>query len=187
MKRLIKFIVVAYLIGMTAYIAYDPSPAKIRLLNLVANIKHFTDTKPGSSPVPSTPDTSPAGTTPEPAVSVAPTPSPEPMAEVTPPPPAPTATPVEETPEMILTQLSSNKSEWPQTVTCREPIEFPALMNGKVIGSVKVAAGTPLVLLGVQMYEITVGYLTTKQVIPASKSDLIARVIAKRRGSSVTQ
>ncbi|MEI8341523.1 MAG: hypothetical protein WCH43_08335 [Verrucomicrobiota bacterium] len=171
---------------MAIFIGRDPATARVRAIAMATNLKQIAEAKLGAYFAPKVPEPTPVVTTRQPAPAEPPTPAPvesQPVAESTPPPSIPTPTPEDETPEQILTQLTAAAAERPQTVICKEAIEFPALMNGKVIGSVKIPPGTPLKLLGVQMYEITVGYLNSKQVIPASKSNLIAQVMAKRHSA----
>jgi hypothetical protein len=96
---------------------------------------------------------------------------------------APVAIPDPETPEAILTQLSAEKTEWPQTVVCQGVVNFPTLVNGNVTGCLKVPAGMPLKVLDVQTNQITVGYLTTRQVVPANQTNLVAQVLAKRHAA----
>jgi outer membrane biosynthesis protein TonB len=189
MKRFVNLLLLVYVIALGVFIAKEPSTAGKRFMDLAGNIKEYSRAKLATLLLPQQPATPPVSVepTPEPAPPPTATPEPEPVVEATPPPATPEPTPDEDTPEKILAVLSSDKTEWPQTVVCTESVEFPALLNGKAIGTVKVPAGTPLKLLGVQTNQITVGYLASKKVISADKTNLITVVIAKRHGGQPDQ
>ena len=176
MDRLFKFLFVVGIVALAVFTLKDPSTAGPRLMKLAGfGNKANTDTTGETAPDDNTTAGNPQAT------AVVPATSPAPATAVAPQPVA-----VEDSPEKILTDLTKEKREWPQTVVCREALDFPARIDGQIIGSVKVPAGAPLKLMGVSMNQVTVGYPLanpSSKVIPAEKTNLIAEVIAKRHGA----
>ena len=129
---------------------------------------------PSSAPIPATE---------EKPVAVAPTPEPSaPLiatAEAT---PAPeevvTPKPADET--VDLAQLSQSPAEWPKTVVLKKAVEFPAVFNGKVLGSVKTSPGTPVRLTTIQAGKIGVEYHGGNAMVEVDDTDLIAQILAVR-------
>ena len=100
--------------------------------------------------------------------------------------PTPTPGPVATPPpvdEMVgLVQLSLSRSEWPKTVVLKTAVVFPAVLNGKVVGSVKTAPGTQARLIMVQPGKISVEYRGGSVMVDAKETDLIEQVQANRHG-----
>lgn len=93
---------------------------------------------------------------PTPAPTPAPTPSPTPEATPTPEPsPTPEPTPEEKDP---VAWLNENPERRPATLLLREATSFPALYEGRVVGRVKVPAGTRVKLVGILPDGVTVRY-----------------------------
>jgi hypothetical protein len=122
-----------------AMVYYDESPQRVwkRLADFGGS---FTKPAPAPTPAP----------TPKPVAT--PTPTPEPTATPT---PAPTPWP---TPVDPLAWLRENSHRWPKEVTLLEPTEFPAVFCGKIVGSVKVPAGTRARLVDVKEDTLGVAY-----------------------------
>jgi len=87
------------------------------------------------------------------------TPAPEPAA-------APSNTPVADNTEPVaprnesvdLAQLSQSRSKWPKAVILKKPVEFPAVMDGKIIGNVKSPAGVEVRLVMMKGTQVGVEY-----------------------------
>jgi pullulanase len=97
-----------------------------------------------------------------------PAPSPEETAEATPAPARPDP----------VTWLVENKEYWPNEVTLREPTDFPAVSNGKIVGSVKVPAGTAVKVMEITKQEIGADYLGGNRRLAIGATDLAARAEA---------
>jgi hypothetical protein len=89
-------------------------------------------------------------------------------AEQHPPKPQPTA------PD--LTALANSPAQWPKTVALKESTNFPAVLRGKVIGTVRVPAGTLVRLAGIEGDQLKVEYQRGVTTVPAGITDVAARV-----------
>ena len=94
--------------------------------------------------------------TPPPAPTPTPTPTPEPTPELT---PTPEPTPVP-TPEPLdpVAWLMDNPDRRPPILVLREPVMFPALYEGRVVGKVKVPSGAKVKLVEIRPDAIEVRF-----------------------------
>lgn len=98
---------------------------------------------------------------------------PEPETEETPPPPAkPTPRPDP------LPWLVDHKEYWPEEVILSEPAEFPAVSNGKVVGSLKVPAGSAVKVVEINRQEVVADFMGGHGRVPITATDLPARAEA---------
>ena len=74
--------------------------------------------------------------------------------------------------------LALNPAAWPKKLIINQAIEFPALYNGQVVGSVTAPAGSVVTLDNIQGTQLTVDYQGGAQKIPWTDTDL-AREAAK--------
>ena len=97
---------------------------------------------------------------------------------------APSSTPVAEKAEpatprnedVDLAQLSQSRSKWPKAVTLKKPVEFPAVMDGKIIGNVKSPAGVEARLVMMRGTQVGVEYQGGGAMVDIADTDLIERV-----------
>jgi hypothetical protein len=68
--------------------------------------------------------------------------------------------------------LAGNPSAWPKKLHLKQAVEFPALYNGQVVGSVTAPAGTAVTLRDIQGGQLTVDYQGGTQKIPWTLTDL---------------
>jgi len=68
--------------------------------------------------------------------------------------------------------LVANPSAWPKQLRIRQAVEFPALYNGQVVGSVTAPPGTIVTLRNIQGGQLTVDYQGGTQKIPWTETDL---------------
>ncbi len=74
-----------------------------------------------------------------------------------------------------LAWLVEHREYWPNEIILRESLEFPAVSNGKPVGSVKVVAGTAVKVLGITREEITAEYMGGQRRVAVAATDLPAR------------
>ena len=74
--------------------------------------------------------------------------------------------------------LIEHKEYWPNEIVLREPLEFPAVSNGKSVGSVKVMAGTAVKVLEITREEVTAEYMGGQRRVVIAATDLPARAEA---------
>ncbi len=92
--------------------------------------------------------------------------------------PAPAA-PAE--PEVFsLDKLAQNRAAWPAKVTINKTTEFPAVVNGNVVGKVQVAAGTEVKLSTISQGKLGVEYQGGGAWLAVEDTDLIARTQKRR-------
>lgn len=157
-----KFLLAMFVLGAAAfsYEAYrtNESPQQVwaRVVNFVGGL-----VKPVPTPAP-TPEL-----TPTPAALPTATPIPTPQ-------PTPVATPAPVDP---LAWLHERHSRWPKEVTLSRATEFPILIGGKVVGKVKVPAGTKVALTDMGGQTIGVTYNGAPAQITVDSTDL--RTIAQ--------
>ncbi len=115
----------------------------------------------------------------EPAVAPAPLPAVAPPTEVpTPPAPAPV---VPAQPEAFdLKKLAANRPAWPARIAIIKAIDFPAVANGKVVGSVHAPAGTEVGLLTISGGKLGVEYQGGGAWLFVEETDIIARTQKKQ-------
>ncbi len=97
-------------------------------------------------------------------------PSPSPSSELIPSPIA-AATPRTDP----LTWLLEHKEQWPAEVVLREAAEFPAVSSGRVVGSVKVPAGSAVKVLEVTRQDVAADYMGGHRRVAIAATDLLAR------------
>src|SRR5581483_7360872 len=107
--------------------------------------------------------------TPSPTPESTPTPTPEPTATPT---PIPSATP---TPVEPVSWLMEHKDRWPTEIALIKPVDFPAVINGKVVGSVKVPAGSRLNVIDLEPDAVIASFENGKQRIGIDATDLRQR------------
>lgn len=91
---------------------------------------------------------------------------------------APAATPRSTT--VDLAQLSQSKAEWPKTVVLKKETEFPAVMDGKIVGNVKVPEGTQVILVLIKDGKVGVEYNGGGAMVDAADTNLKEEVLAAR-------
>jgi pullulanase len=98
-------------------------------------------------------------------------PRPSPPPELT---PTPRATPRVD----AMAWLIEHKDRWPKEVILREPMEFPAVSAGKIVGSLIVPAGAGVIVTDITRSDIGATYLGGVRRVPISATDLSARAQA---------
>ncbi len=79
--------------------------------------------------------------TPEPVVNSLPASTPE---------ETPVAVEPTPTPGLDIESLSTMRDKWPKSVALKKPMDFPAVVNGKIVGSVHVPAGSEANLVAIK-------------------------------------
>lgn len=128
-----------------------------------------------ATPVPVTPP--PA--TPEPVIVKAtptPTPTPAPVVMAT---PTPTPTP----PPLDMTMVARAPGLWPKQISLVQPINFPVVLNGRVVGQAMAPVGTVLRVLRVGAQQVEVEYQNNRQVVPVASTDLYQKALATFRAN----
>jgi hypothetical protein len=74
--------------------------------------------------------------------------------------------------------LSQTPGQWPKTVLMKEAVDFPAMLNGKVVGWIKVPRGSVAKVSAVHADGVTLDYQQTPHKVPVKVTDLEERVIA---------
>jgi len=93
-------------------------------------------------------------------------------------PAAPTATPE---PEVFdLDKLAKNPAAWPPKVVINKPTDFPAVVNGRMAGTVHAPAGTEVKLAKISDGKLGVEYQGGGAWLLVEETDLVARVMKKR-------
>jgi len=130
-------------------------------------------------PVVETPVAPIAAATPEPEI--APKPSATPVAAIAETTPPPQLQPQNE--NVDVAQLSHTRNEWPKFLSLKKIVEFPAVLDGKVVGSVKAAAGTQAQLVMFQGDKVGLEYQGGGAMVEIADTDLIERVQSSRHAS----
>jgi hypothetical protein len=107
-----------------------------------------------------------------------------PVAEAIPQPTIPATTPRPPQIPLKLADVVQDHSLWPPQIALTKPTQFPAVMNGQVIGSVGQPVGTVFRLVGVSLLGAEVVFRGATTRIPASATDLLARAEALRPQSA---
>lgn len=81
-----------------------------------------------------------------------------------------------------LASVARSPQQWPKVVTLKEAVEFPAVMNGQVVGSVKVPAGSQVALVTLQPDQVELEYQGGRKTVPCKSTDVAERVVAARNG-----
>ncbi len=92
--------------------------------------------------------------------------------------PAPVPIPVAPAPPAAfdLQKLSSDHTLWPKKVALAKPATFPAVLNGKQVGSLVVPAGTETELVAIQNGKLGLKFNDGGAWLNVEDTDLIARV-----------
>ena len=107
--------------------------------------------------------------------------------------PQPAATPLaaiaEATPQpqsdiVDVAQLSQSRNEWPKLVSLKKIVEFPAVLDGKVVGTIKAPAGTQAQLVMIQGGKAGLEYQGGGAMVDIADTDLIERVQSSRHASN---
>jgi len=134
-------------------------------------IAAITAPQQASTPVTeTTPVPAAAATAPEPTAPSTPTPA----AASTPGPPKP----------FDPADLASNPAAWPKTLRLKQAVEFPALFNSQVVGSVKAPSGTVVKLDNIQGDQLTVDFQGGTQTISWKLTDLEEQMAKRNPGSA---
>jgi hypothetical protein len=134
----------APLVSASAVAAASAMPALDAAAAAMPGVSITTSTMPSTAAA--TPAQSPALA----AASPAATPASPPIAESTPAPAAPTP--------FDLTALAANRAAWPKSVRLKQPIPFPAVLDGQVVGSLTVPAGATVRLDNMQGGFLTLNF-----------------------------
>lgn len=130
-------------------------------------------------------------TTAEPTVETS-EPTPEPTVEPTPEPtPEETPIPAEETPIIVetptptpqpkplpaltLVDVIQDRSIWPKEITLTRTAQMPAMMNGKIIGSLAKPAGSVFRVVNITSLGVDVLLINVSTRIPVTSTDLLVR------------
>jgi hypothetical protein len=193
-KRLIsKLFWTTVLVGaivMTGYVYYLKYPevqesvdarlpmAKELNTKILAVLSHGNNPLRAPEPVPETPVQAVSKTAPTPVVVAAPVAKPVAgVAEVP-------RQPVPDTVDMA--QLSQSRADWPKLVVLKKSVEFPAVLDGKMVGTVKAPAGTQVKLIMIKDSRVGVEYQGGGAMVDVANTDLIEQVTAARKKAVVT-
>ena len=104
-------------------------------------------------------------------------------ADLTPPPPPPPPKPHYLTADgtVDLPKLAANRTDWPKTVALVKAREFPAVVDGKVVGNALVPKGTEVRLLKIEGSKLGLEYRGGGAWAQPSETDLAERVPAGER------
>ena len=75
-----------------------------------------------------------------------------------------------------LQTIANDRTKWPKKVVLNKPATFPAVLNGKVVGSLTVPAGAEAKLLSIKEDKVALEFNGGGAWLPASQTDLLARV-----------
>lgn len=68
--------------------------------------------------------------------------------------------------------LQGTPGAWPKTVTLKQPVIFPALYNGQIVGSLTAPPGTAVKLVRIQGEQLVLGFNGGTQTVPWQWTDL---------------
>ncbi len=86
-------------------------------------------------------------------------------------------TPREPRPQPVdIGQLHRFPSEWPKTVTIKKPVDFPAVVKGKVVGSLRAPAGAEANLVEIREGKVGLEYRGGGAWLKLDETDVIERV-----------
>jgi hypothetical protein len=96
------------------------------------------------------------------------------------PPPGPVATPkpsyVASDGTVDLPRLASDRPAWPKTVRLKSAREFPAVVNGKTVGTIAAPAGTEANLVAIQAGKLGIEFNGGGAWVEPGETDLPARL-----------
>jgi hypothetical protein len=78
-------------------------------------------------------------------------------------------------------RFEANPALWPKTVKLRKTTEFPAVLNGKIVGKIQAPPGTETNLVKVQNEKLGLEYQGGGTWVPVSETDLTDQVQISRR------
>lgn len=161
-KRLINLLLLAAIAGMAVFWfnSWRGERPVDRALRDLADLLIEQVQRVLGSPPPPTPAPAP---TPEPT----PTPTPSPTAEPTPEPEPAAPSPV--------AWLAEHPERWPKELLLTSETEFPAVFQGKVVGKVKVPAGSVVGLVEVTPEDVAVEFRGGELRLPHEKTNIAAR------------
>ena len=95
--------------------------------------------------------------------------------------PAPAARPATPTPVPVfdLQKLAGDPSLWPKKVTLKKAVTFPAVVGGKVVGSLVAPAGAEANLKGIKEGKVGLEYQGGGAWLPVGDTDLEVRVMGQ--------
>lgn len=107
-------------------------------------------------------------------------PAPQPVAAKVPDasmlPVAPSPSPAEMAPD--LQKITANRALWPKTLTLTKPATFPAVFNGKIVGSLVAPAGSEVILHSIKDDKVGLEFNGGGAWLPVDQTDLLARAAA---------
>jgi len=169
MKSLVFLIFAFAVVFLSVMFVNDDSPSgawrKIEEWTLKQLHLQRTIPAPSPSPLPEPPPSSEPKPPPTPEV-VAPTSTPTTEATV----PTPTPSP---TPQDPIAWFIGHPKGYLHEVKTKQPVEFPAVYEGKIIGSIKKPSGTSVQIVEVHPTNITVSFNGGSAVIPIESTDLL--------------
>ena len=175
---LFVFLVVVFLAGYLIYLGAKPEDLLHQPLTVFDDLV-LKKIGTGHPLVVTEPEATPASSSvSQPA---APTPGPAPAGQpVIPPQAVAAATP---NINVDLAALAGSPGEWPKIVSLKEPYEFPVSMDGQVVGSIRLPAGTQMPLVSVTGQQVQLKYQGSVALVPSKSTDLVERVMAMRRAA----
>jgi len=97
------------------------------------------------------------------------------------PPPTPTPAPLD------LATVAVSPALWPPNVALLQPLSFPILLNGRVVGQAKASAGTLLRLVRINGAHVEIEFQNARHSIPAAATDLLQRALMRLQSGDSTQ
>ena len=91
---------------------------------------------------------------------------------------APSPSPAEMAPD--LQRITANRALWPKTLTLTTPATFPAVSNGKIVGSLVAPAGSEVILHSIKDDKVGIEFNGGGAWLPVDQTDLLARAAAPR-------
>jgi hypothetical protein len=79
-----------------------------------------------------------------------------------------------------LQTIAADRTRWPKKVSLIKAATFPAVLNGKVVGSLVAPAGAEANLVSIKEDQVGLEFNGGGAWVPASQTDLIARIQAPR-------
>ena len=112
-----------------------------------------------------------AASTPAAKAESAPKTTPVPIVQAAPPTPAPAP--------LTLQQIASDRSLWPKKVALKKAATFPAVVNGKVVGSLTAPVGSEATVQAIQGDKVGLEFKGGGAWLPVEQTDLLSRVPAR--------
>lgn len=91
---------------------------------------------------------------------------------------APSPSPTEMAPD--LQKIASNRALWPKTLTLTKAATFPAVFNGKIVGSLVAPAGSEVILHSIKDDKVGLEFNGGGAWLPVDQTDLLARAQTPR-------